>query len=106
MDMMEPMDDIWKFDTVAEEWIEVTIDKTFEGYEIVARDSNAYCTADGVLYIHGGYNINGLNNSLVRLDLAQEVAKWEIVNKEQVVPSPRIHFSFELFTNKAYLFGG
>ena len=106
MDDMGPMDDIWKFDTINERWHEVEIDKNVEGYDLVARDSHAYAYYDGMIYMHGGYNVIGLNNSLVRLDMSAAVAKWEIVNYEQVRPSPRIHFSFEIFTTKAYLFGG
>ena len=56
------------------------IDKEVEGYEVVGRDSSAYVLVDGVLYMHGGYTDAELSNSLVRLDLSQTIAKWEIVN--------------------------
>ena len=42
MDRDEGDYDIWKFDTIREEWSEVEIDTTTEGYDIVPRNSHAY----------------------------------------------------------------
>ena len=80
MDLEEGDYTIWKFDTLREEWSEKEIDETIEGYDIVPRDSQAYWYADGYYYMHGGYSDYGLSNSLVRIDLTQSIAKWEIVN--------------------------
>ena len=82
------------------------IDRSSDLYDKIPRDDNAYMIADNYMYIHGGFSIDGVTNSLARVDLSSDVLLWELISTKQLSPSARDAFTMDRINDKLWMYGG